>query len=618
MTRSTAARLALAVVLVYALGLRLWPAFTDLDPSRHYDERFGFDNVRSLLVDRSIEPRHAFYPSLSYVPHTGFVAASQTLHEWTGIDLFEVLERNAPEGFTPTAYLLARTVSLLAGLLSLWVTYRLGARIAGPWTGVLAAFFLASTLSHIQHSALFKPDILVVLFSAVALLWSLEAALEPSLRRYAAVGAAIGLAMSAKYTGINAALPIAVVAGVAGWRDRRHWRGLVGAGAVSIVLFVALNPSLGKLFEYLPRILDIYASKGAAEGGSHLAVVGRQARFLVGHHGIVVAAAALLGSAVALRRLTGAETSETRRLGAALLLAHSLGYSTLYALTTTLFRGQNYLPVSISVAVLAGWAAVWSGRRLGRGLHGRAVRFLLPAAFLLLVAAVAQRPLSSVYHTEVPRTIDRAAAAAVQGLDHLDMRSVYFERHQDRQRLPTPLPMAVPAERLSEIPPLELDLADAEIFPSARLEGEEGADYMRRLLRPGARARRIGPRFLASHGPGLVVLRHPWRLRERERLDLEPRPGRRWVGRIRPPLERGEALSLELSLRFRRPPPRPLFVEVDGTRIWLAKRTPGWRARYTSLRFRSPVAGPRLVLEFGGAAGLDGVSEAILYRWTPP
>lgn len=618
MRRPAGSRLALGAVLLFALGLRLWPALTELGPAGHFDERFSLQNVRALLVHGSWVPSNAYYPSLSYLPHTAVMWASQTLHEWTGAEPLAVATDETENGFTATAYLLARLVSVLAGVLGVWLTYRLGRRIVGPWTGVLAALFLASTLSHVQHSALFKPDVLVVCFSALALLWSHRALLEPTPWRYARPGAAVGLAMAAKYTGLNAALPLALVGGVRGWRDRRHWAGLLWAGAAAAGTFLVLNPHVGKLLEFVPRILSIYEMKGGIDGGSHWSVVGREAGFLLGHHGLLVAAAGVAGLALAAVRMRDPEAPAERRLGAALLVSHLLGYSALYAAATTLFRGQNYLPVSVSVSVLAAWALTAGVERLARRVPEGRRRAAVGAAAVLVVAVVAQRPLRTVYHTEVPWTLDRAAPQAMGGLEHSDMRTAYYERGEDDRRWPPGPTMAMPVPSLDEVPEADLDLADAEVFRAARLEGPGRERYLDRLLAPGTTGSRIAPGFLSLQGPELAVLRHPWELAAREPLALERRTRRRFVAQVERSLAPGEAVSLDLVLHYEGRPPRPVTLEVNGEEMWLARRSGGRRARYTSIRFRSPSRSGRLVLEFARPEDLEAVVSAALYRWRRP
>src|ERR1700686_4105026 len=52
----TGARLALALLLAWACGLRLWLAVPELDEGRFWDERYGVENLCSLLVDGQLRP----------------------------------------------------------------------------------------------------------------------------------------------------------------------------------------------------------------------------------------------------------------------------------------------------------------------------------------------------------------------------------------------------------------------------------------------------------------------------------------------------------------------------------------------------------------------------------
>src|SRR6185295_16347371 len=105
-------------------------------------------------------------------------------------------------------------------------------RFAG--SGLLAAAVLAAFPRHLLASVEFKPDILVILLVLLTFYWTLDAALRPSLARFLAVGLGVGLAVSTKYTGIAAALPITTAVLVNGRRDARQWRWLFLAGLTSV------------------------------------------------------------------------------------------------------------------------------------------------------------------------------------------------------------------------------------------------------------------------------------------------------------------------------------------------------------------------------------------------
>lgn len=334
----------LALLLIWSFGLRIWYASQDLHSGEHYDERFTLRNVNALLRDHTLEPRHAFYLSLSYLPHTALLAASDGLYRLTGLQALAVRGRGADD-FTPTAYLLCRGLNALFGTLSLLLIYKIGARLYSPWTGLLAAAILASFSRHLLSSAEIKPDILVILLVALTFLWSLDAPRCQTLRPYLKAGLGVGLAVATKYTGVAAALPLAYTGLKEGWRDRRRWLWLTLAGLTSVAVFVVLNPYLKLVFEFIPKLVHGYAVKGTQEKSDHWTVFVRQVRFLIEHHGAVVALFVGLGTLGLLWRAfrPAPDDPEARRVGTQLVLSILLGYSVIHALGMTLFRGQNYL-----------------------------------------------------------------------------------------------------------------------------------------------------------------------------------------------------------------------------------------------------------------------------------
>lgn len=284
-----------ALVVAVAFGLRLWHGSIALDAGRYYDELFSFRNVSAVLVEGVGKPANAFYPSLSYWPQTAVLATSGWLHELTGKPVFAVRGATG-DGWTPTAYFLVRAVCALFGALSIWLVFLLGRRLFDARVGLVGAALTAALPPHLFASAIFKPDILVVLLVVLTFLWSLAAVERPSYRRFALAGVGVGLAVCAKYTGVGAALPlIAGAFAYGGWRERRRWGQLLVAGLASILTFVVLNPYLWVVVRYIPRLLRIADEKAAYHKSTPWTVASRELRFLSEHHGWPVFALAVLG-----------------------------------------------------------------------------------------------------------------------------------------------------------------------------------------------------------------------------------------------------------------------------------------------------------------------------------
>ncbi|HEX3128537.1 MAG TPA: glycosyltransferase family 39 protein, partial [Thermoanaerobaculia bacterium] len=353
---------ALAVLLLLSFALRAWDAGQGLRAGRYYDERYTFRNVSLILRQGNWRPGQAYYLSLSYLPQTALLATSEALHRVTGIPGLSIYGRTS-DRYSPTAYLLARLCNVTYGVLSLLMIFLIGRRIFSAEVGLLAAAILSAFPRHVLSSTQFKPDILVLLLTLVAFYWTLDAALSPSRRRFLKVGVAVGLAVATKYTGIGAALPITGFVAVRGWRDRRLWTWLVLAGLASVVVFVILNPYLGVVLEYIPKQLGHYSGNARARGSDHFVVLAQQARFLVEHHGPVLAFLAFAGLiGIAWKVFQPGDWAPERRLGAALALGHFVGYSVFHASAVSLFRGQNYLLVAPFSSLFAAWAVLETWR----------------------------------------------------------------------------------------------------------------------------------------------------------------------------------------------------------------------------------------------------------------
>src|SRR6185295_616987 len=369
----------------------------------------------------------------------------------------------------------------------LLLLFLIGRRIHSPEVGLLAAAVLAAFPRHVLSSVEFKPDILVILLVTLTFYWTLGAAFRPGLARFLLVGFGVGLAVSTKYTGIAAAIPITAAVLVNGRRDRRQWVWLLLAGLTSVATFIALNPFLGVVFRFIPKLVNGYAAKGVEEQSNHWVVFARQLEFLVQHHGPVLAAFVALGVAGMLWRMIrpGPEDTAERRLGWALVLSLLLGYSVLHSLGMTLFRGQNYLPVVPFSSLTAAWAMV----ELWRALASR-VQWLAwePVAALLgigVCAALTVQPVRIVYDRVVPTTFAVANESLLTRLEPLGLRQIVYEKGlgvlQTGSRPRRPLVSRT--DRLSGLEPLFLDRTDIEIFPGSRLSGPAAEFYRRRVAR---------------------------------------------------------------------------------------------------------------------------------------
>ncbi len=599
--------IALVALLLVSLALRAWDASQGLNSGRYFDERFALKNVSGLLKHGDFRPRNAFYLSLSYLPQAAVLAASHSLYRVTRYQPFSIYGKTN-DGYSPTAYWLCRMINVLYGLLSLWLLFLIGRRLDSPEVGLLAAAILAAFPRHLLSSVEFKPDILVILLVTLTFYWTLSAAFRPGLARFLRAGFGVGLAVSAKYTGIAAALPITAAVLANGRRDRRQWVWLVLAGLTSLATFVALNPYLGVVFRFIPWLVRGYAAKGVEEKSNHWVVFARQIEFLVEHHGPVVAAFLAAGVAGMLWRIfrPAAQGSALPRLGWSLVLSVLLGYSALHCLGMTLFRGQNYLPVVPFSSLTAAWAMVGCWRALARRFPGLAWRPVGTLIWLGAVATLVAQQGKIVYTRVVPTTFEVANSALLAQTERLGLRHIVYEEDlgvfQTGGKPRRPLVSKV--QRLPALGPTFLDRTDVEIFPGSRFSGPAAAFYRQRVARlPKTQVDLVESHPFRSRGGSVLVLRHlwtldgaPWLLRVRRPAGMPYLVGRLPEGVLGPgdtisfvlwvPKESVDRKLVELRLD---PGDRPLPLAGTGRRLnQYFRMTPRLQLTGQEVRVRIP------------------------------
>jgi hypothetical protein len=643
---------ALVLLLLWSLALRVWLATPNLTGDRFWDENYGVDNLCGLLLRHEPRPVNGFHPGLSYLPQAALLAASEGLHRWTGSAAFAVFQ--GEDDLAPAGYLLCRLLQALAGTLSLYLTFRIGRRLASPGVGLAAALLLALAPWHLRQSVIFKPDIWLVACSLLALLASLELADRPAARTALAAGAAVGLALAAKFNAAPALLPPAIaLLGEGGWRRRRRWGLLALAAGAAAGVFLLLTPFLvldpGLYLRNLGTTWRDYATKGAMLGGSHLGVLVHGARALLSDsfHGWLFGAAGLLGLALAgaapwLRR---DDAARARRLGPAMAAGYVAAYALLYAASSTNPSEHNWLPVAPYVALGAAWIFFrgweWLARRLPAGspmptgspiptgsrlfagprrLPAWPWHALGIAAFLAACWPMAAADHTWVYLAAVPSTQDLERDHLRRRLAPLGWRVVVREEDCDAQWYGDPA-IVDEVKRLAERPAEELELADAELFPASRLNGGESGFYRRRLAAAGGHAElaRFDPLPFRAHGLALAALLHPWTAQGApEPLDVfpaGPAPGR-LAALLSGRPGSGDVGSLEIWLPPGWPPEQLGSLRVGGRPLMavLVGRRAG-AARLVSERFALAAGGERVVLVLAGGPPAAPELRVNLQRW---
>lgn len=412
------ARLALGLVLLLALGLRLWGLSFGLPYVIQPDEPSVEDRALRMWLAGDPNPHYFVYPSLYYDMQAIWAFATGHI-----AGLFQPDALRHPILHKPLYYLSGRLLTALLGTLTVFITYLAG-RAFSVRLGLMAALFLAVAAQHVQQSHYITVDAPTGLFTALTALFALRAVqnirsapvrlmvpdddLEAgAFRRRAGVyllaaGVAAGLAAGTKYNaGVALLLPLAAILLGGAWPRARRLAmasavcAVCAACAATFVLtspFIVLDPA--PFLASLHVVSQHYATgHPGAEGGDnalwYLLYLGRE--------GMLPAATALAvaGAAIALARY--------RRAGL-LLLSFALPYYALLCSTYVRFD-RNLLPLLPFLALFAaaGVEAIVPPLALLLRNHGAAYGLTLGLAVApsLAVAARADNSITRPFSEQV-------------------------------------------------------------------------------------------------------------------------------------------------------------------------------------------------------------------------
>lgn len=278
-------------------------------------------------------------------------------------------------------FLPARLFIAACGVLCVYLTWRLGRRIGGARTGLLAAAFLAVNAVHIDTSQLIRTDVQASVFMLLCLSSTLAIVEQGRLRDYLLAGVFVGLGCATKWPAATVALSPAA-AGI--WRIARGSpdarKLLLFAGAAVATLFLA-SPYL--LLDYPAVIRNLTGEARpihpGATGGGFLANLAWYAGPLRASFGAAGVALAALGAVLLPVR---------NRAAAIALLPGIAAFGVLICIQT--LRWERWLiPLLPFVAIACGYA-VHALADMVRAYTGRPLRALEPLAALLLMLPMLQ------------------------------------------------------------------------------------------------------------------------------------------------------------------------------------------------------------------------------------
>ncbi|MFL6734723.1 MAG: ArnT family glycosyltransferase, partial [Sphingomicrobium sp.] len=274
----------------------------------------------------------------------------------------------------------ARLAMVLLGLLSIWLIYVLGARVADRQVGLVAATLLALNPLHIAWSQVVRTDIHASVFMLASLIFAVRSAVNDRTRDWILAGVFAGFATATKWP---AASVMVAIAGAALVREGKSSHGfgrlLLAAAAAVGGVFVA-SPYI--LLDWRTVLRNVSGEMSAGHlghtGGGFLHNLGwycqEQVAGTMGWLGLVAVLAGLL---LLLARSKVARATIIPAAAAFLILICG----------QNLIWSRWILPVMPLLCIFAAVAVVWAATRLA-GM----MKSTRPALALVAVAAIACVP----------------------------------------------------------------------------------------------------------------------------------------------------------------------------------------------------------------------------------
>lgn len=214
--------LIITLIVLGGAALRFYNLNFGLPANLHPDEVPKVNAIMRMHNAGNLNPVYFLHPSLllysSYLVNTIFHALPfQAWTDWLAAASGGNLSGQG--AWRETAFLAGRVVSATAGSLSIYLVYKIGARLFTPITGLLGATILAFAPLHVTCSRYMKEDALLVALTLAAILAMLKAVQDNRMKYLFLAMFLAGVSASTKYSGL---LTIAIVLS-APWFSSRAW-----------------------------------------------------------------------------------------------------------------------------------------------------------------------------------------------------------------------------------------------------------------------------------------------------------------------------------------------------------------------------------------------------------
>jgi len=347
------------------------------------DEPLFLINGLELLAKQTLQPAWFGHPGTT----TLYLLAANDLLVFLGgkaaglwdntAEFAALLYRDASVVVLPAR---AAIVALALGVIA--ATARLGARLGDAPAGIIAALLIAASPLHVEISGLVRTDIMVSLFTLLALLAAVRVAEGGRVRDLVVAGLWMGTAVATKWPGALLALaPLAAW----GWAHRDHKARWPAGG---LILLAAMLAAMAVLMPPLwLRPLDVWAALKNEMQPAHVGATGGDWLFNLGWY-VDMLWARGLGWAALLVPAGAALLAWQRRWPALLILVLPLA-AVLLLLSSQANVWQRWLVLPLPLlALLAGFALSAAAQAISAVWQARS-GWLTGAAALALAAPLA-------------------------------------------------------------------------------------------------------------------------------------------------------------------------------------------------------------------------------------
>jgi len=209
-------RTLLLIILLLALGLRLYGAGFSLPYTSHPDEPNVVDRAAATIKTGDWNPHWFIYPSGYHYLQVGVLTAHLVWGIARGMytSPADLPDTSYIITAAPASYLWARGTTALFGVLTVFLVYLLGRRFAGPAAGLAGALLLTLSPLHAEHSHYVTTDVPTAALALLAVYLAVEVLEKGGLGRAFLAGLVVGLAGGFKYNGVVALLPLLVAVGI--------------------------------------------------------------------------------------------------------------------------------------------------------------------------------------------------------------------------------------------------------------------------------------------------------------------------------------------------------------------------------------------------------------------